>query len=263
MLVRSALDRFAYDCRAMAQTPDYGLDAPGVVRNLLLVAAAGFIIWLTVALRWWPGRPIAGAALWTAVGCAAMACWMIYDSKIGKVRDREALLDRIPWNGNERVLDVGCGRGLLLVGAAKRLSSGSAVGIDLWQAEDLSGNRPEPTMENAKIEGVADRVEVRTADMREIPFPDAAFDVILSSAAIHNLYAAADRAKALSEIARVLKPGGRVLIDDIRHYGEYASALRERGCAVARVSSVIMMIFLAAITFGSLRPATLLGRKTA
>src|SRR5689334_4848143 len=112
--------------------PDYGLDAPGVVRNLLLVAAAGFLIWLAVAIGWRWGRPIAPAAISTAAGCAAMACWMIYDSKIGKVRDREKLLDRIDWRDSERVLDVGCGRGLLLVGAAKRLSSGRAVGIDLW-----------------------------------------------------------------------------------------------------------------------------------
>src|SRR5205085_3413028 len=141
------------------------------------------------------------------------------------------------------------------------LSSGRAVGIDLWQAEDLSGNRPEATMENAKIEGVADRVEVQTADMRAIPFDDATFDVILSCAAIHNLYAPADRAKALGEIARVLKPGGRVLIDDIRHYREYARHLAGRGCSVRRVSSIVPTIFLTLLTFGSLRPATLVASK--
>jgi SAM-dependent methyltransferase len=250
----------------MHERPDYGLDAPGVVRNLLLVTAAGSLVWLTAMLGWWSGRlggvRVTGMALGPAIGCGLMACWMIYDSRIGKVRDREKLLDRIGWRGSERVLDVGCGRGLLLIGAAKRLSTGSAVGIDLWQAEDLSGNRPEATVQNAKIEGVADRVEVQTADMRDIPFPGASFDVILSSAAIHNLYAADDRAKALAEIARVLKPGGRVLIDDIRHHREYARHLRERGCEVTRVSSMIMLVFLAAITFGSLRPATLLAQKS-
>src|ERR1044072_2479014 len=158
--------------------PDYGLDAPGVVRNLLLVTAAGLIISITAAAGLWSGTlrvgplifPLSRMVIWPAVACGVRACWMIYDSKIGKVRDREKLLDRIAWKGDERVLDVGCGRGLLLIGAAKRLTTGSAVGIDLWQAEDLSGNRPEATLENAKIEGVADRVEVRTADMRDIPF---------------------------------------------------------------------------------------------
>src|SRR6185436_5889430 len=125
---------------------DYGVDAPGVVRNLVLVAVAGLAIWLTAAVGWWSGRidiplskvhiilPLSRMVIWPAVACGLMACWMVWDSKIGKVREREWLLDRIAWSGAERVLDVGCGRGLLLIGAAKRLTTGSAVGIDLWQA---------------------------------------------------------------------------------------------------------------------------------
>jgi len=258
----------------MSIAADYGLDAPNVVRNLLLVALAGLAICVSAWAGWWSGEidlhpssglhlvlPLARIAPWPALGCLLMAGWMIWDSKIGKVRDRERLLDRIPWSGAEHVLDVGCGRGLLLIGAAKRLTSGRAVGIDLWQAEDLSGNRPEATRQNAVLEGVADRVEVRTADMREIPFPDATFDVILSCAAIHNLYKAADRARALREMARVLKPGGRVLIEDIRHAREYRRELRARGCSVARVSALAPSLLLLLITFGSLRPAVLLGTK--
>src|SRR5213083_296191 len=109
--------------------PDYGIDAPSVIRNLLIVAVVGLLACGTMAL-----------GLWSGVGCGAMAMWMLWDSKIGKVRDRERLLDLISWTGRERVLDVGCGRGLMLIGAAKRLTTGSAVGIDIWQAEDLSGN---------------------------------------------------------------------------------------------------------------------------
>src|SRR5215208_5553655 len=55
-------------------------------------------------------------------------------SKVGKYRECERLLDSIPWRGDEIVLDVGCGRGLLLVGAAKRLRTGRAVGVDIWQS---------------------------------------------------------------------------------------------------------------------------------
>src|SRR5262249_35100229 len=134
-------------------------------------------------------------------------------------RERERLLDNIRWTGAERVLDVGCGRGLMLIGAAKRLTTGNAVGVDIWQAQDLSCNKPEATLENARVEGVSDRVEVRTADMRQLPFPEDSFDVVVSCAAIHNLYEASDRAEAIGEIARVLKPGGRAVIDDIRHGG--------------------------------------------
>jgi cyclopropane fatty-acyl-phospholipid synthase-like methyltransferase len=48
----------------------------------------------------------------------------------------------VPWKGDEAVRDVGCGHGLMLVGAARRLTTGKATGIDIWQAEDLTGNRP-------------------------------------------------------------------------------------------------------------------------
>src|ERR1035438_8243568 len=99
-------------------------------------------------------------APWPALGCTAMALWMIWDSKVGKMRTREQLLDHITWKGSERVLDVGCGRGLMLIGAAKRLTTGSATGVDIWQSEVLSGNNPEAPLRNAKAEGVENRVKI-------------------------------------------------------------------------------------------------------
>jgi arsenite methyltransferase len=250
--------------------PDYGLDAPGVVRNLFVAGAAGLLVFASKALGLWPAAITLGpvrfdlAPMGLAIGivCVGMGIWMVWTSKVGKIRERERLLDQLPWTGSERVLDVGCGRGLMLVGAAKRLTSGKATGIDIWQAEDLSGNRPDATLENARREGVADRIEIQTADMRQIPFPDATFDAVVSCSAIHNLYAAADRAKALREIARVLKPGGHAVIDDIRHGREYAAQLRAAGCAkVESVGSPAAATFLGLLTWGSLRPATLVVRR--
>ncbi|MEA2569667.1 MAG: hypothetical protein QOI24_1668 [Acidobacteriota bacterium] len=255
---------------------DYGIDAPGVIRNLFIVVALGLVAWATAFLGLWSGRivvapsqniridfPLSRMGLWMAAGCGAMACWMLWDSKVGKVRDRERLLDKLTWLGEEQVLDVGCGRGLLLVGAAKRLTAGMATGIDIWQAEDLSGNRPEATLQNASLEGVGDRVQVKSADMREIPFPAGTFDIVVSCSAIHNLYSAVEREKALIEIVRVLKPNGQMLIDDIRHYREYRRVLSAQGCSISRVSSLVPAVLLAVLTMGSLCPATLLARKTA
>ncbi len=260
----------------VTERPDYGLDAPKVVRNLLLAGALGLMVWGGAEFSLWPRElvlgPIAGVqlrfpaagALWPGAGCTAMALWMLWSSKIGKLRDREKLLDRLPWTGAERVLDVGCGRGLMLVGAAKRLTTGRATGIDIWQAEDLSGNRPDAALENARREGVSDRVDLETADMRKIPFPDGAFDVVVSSQAIHNIYSADGRAQAVAEIARVLAPGGRVLLRDIRHLHDYAAVLASHGVADVRsLDSRFVTVFLAIVTFGSLRPGTLLGRKSA
>jgi len=255
--------------------PDYGLDAPGVVRNLFLCGAGGIVLWLSKVLGWWPAQvvvPIGSARLLFPLDqmgllagalCLGMGVWMIWTSKVGKLRERETLLDLVPWTGREQVLDVGCGRGLMLVGAARRLTTGKATGVDIWQAEDLSGNRPEATLENARREGVADRVAVETADMRKLPFPDGSFDVVVSNAAIHNLYAAPDRAQAIEQIARVLKPGGRVVIDDIRHGREYVAAFTAAGCRARNTGSAVAALVLTLLTWGSLRPCRIEVEKPA
>jgi len=258
------------DPSSPSPAPDYGLDAPGAVRNLFILAGAGLLAWLTFKAHLWSGVLALGPlrfelgrmGLSAGLAGGVMGAWMVWDSKVGKVRERERLLDLLAWTGREGVLDVGCGRGLMLVGAAKRLTTGSAAGIDLWQKEDLSGNRPEATLENARLAGVAERVEVHTADMRKIPFPDGAFDTVLSMNAIHNVYKAPDRAAALAEIARVLKPGGTALIVDIRHIREYAAALRKGGCTdVRNASADFGTIVLRIITLGLVWPGTLIARK--
>ena len=245
--------------------PNYGLDAPRAVRNLFIVAALGIISLITRLLGVWSrhdliaviARPLIGAGL----SCGAMGLWMVYDSKIGKVREREDYLDKIVWRGDERVLDVGCGLGLFLIGAAKRLKTGRAVGIDLWQAEDLSGNTPPGTLNNATIEGVADKVEVHTGDARKLPFDDASFNVVLSSMALHNIYNAGERQTAVREIARVLKSGGRVLILDVRHINQYAATLRDAGLD-ARCVQGIGSYLLTVISFGSIRWGYVIGSKS-
>src|SRR5262249_61256291 len=110
--------------------------------------------------------------------------------------------------GDERLLDVGCGGGAVLRMAAGRLPGGRAVGVDVWSARDQSGNAEQVTRRNADLEGVADRVELHTADMRQLPFEDGSFDVVVSSLAIHNLSGAGERAKALREAARGPRQGG-------------------------------------------------------
>jgi SAM-dependent methyltransferase len=236
---------------------NYGIDAPVAVRNLFIVAGLGMISLTTRLLGVWskqdPFAAIGFPLITAGISCGVMGCWMIYDSKIGKIREREIFLDKIPWRGDERVLDVGCGLGLFLIGAAKRLATGRAIGIDKWQAADLSGNKPAGTLDNAMIEGVADRVEVHTGDARELPFDDAWFDVVLSSGVIHNIPKARERETAIREIARVLRPGGRVLIVDVRHTTHYARTLRDAGLSDARNVQGFLSYLLTVFTFGAIR----------
>ena len=246
------------------RTPNYGIDAPLAVRNLLIVGVLGLISLITRLIGVWSRQDfiavVARPLIVAGMSCGAMGLWMLYDSKFGKVREREKYLDKIAWRGDERVLDVGCGLGLFLIGAARRLTTGHAVGIDKWQQEDLSGNNAAGTLSNAMIEGVAEKVEVHTGDARNLPFDNASFDVVLSSMALHNIYNAGERQTAVREIARVLKSGGRVLIVDVSHTRQYAATLRDAGLDARCVQGIVSYL-LTVITFGSIQSGCVIGSK--
>lgn len=254
---------------------DYGQDAPLVVRNMALGACAGFVLWASIAFGTWSGRlvlplgtqqvifDLTGLGPGLAIALTLSTLWMVLDSRVGKIRRRDVLLNQLRWSGDEQVLDVGCGRGLLLIAAAKRLTgNGRAVGIDLWQSEDLSGNHIEATLRNAEAEGVSTKISVKTADMRDLPFSDDSFDIILSRAAIHNIYDESGRRRAILEIARVLKPGGHALIEDINHGREYLAAFAASNCApIGRSGPRWTSLVTLLLSAGTLRPVTLLVRK--
>jgi arsenite methyltransferase len=238
-----------------------------------VAAAVGLGLWAAAAVGLWSGTVriplgadelrlvLAPAGVSIGAACLAMALWMIWSSTGGTGRERERLLDTLTWRGDEEVLDVGCGRGLMLIGAACRLGSGHATGIDLWRNEDLAGNAPEATLANAAAEGVRERVSLKTGDMCVLPFGDASFDVILSQAAVHNVPEAAGRRRAVEEMARVLRPGGTILLADIRNLGDYADALRGQGLEASVEGSAIGRALLGIITFGALRPGLVRARR--
>jgi SAM-dependent methyltransferase len=219
---------------AAPRRANYGVDAPGVVRRLFILGGAAFVLGWPISFG--GGYYNSGLAfglgrmfVWMGGTMLMTACAMLWGSKRGKFRLRDKVLDSIKWRGDEQVLDVGCGHGLMLIGAAKRLTTGKATGVDIWQQEDQAGNSAAATLENVNIEGVAERVELKDGDARQLPFADETFDVVLSSWALHNIYDAEGRAKAVREIIRVLKPGGQIALIDIRHTGEYEKIARAGG----------------------------------
>lgn len=215
--------------------PNYGIDAPPVVGAFLLLT----IVFTLLGVFIGSGAHSLAAAIgpWVAaLAFGVTAGLMISSSRKGKLRLWAEVLDQLELTGDELVLDVGCGRGLVLVEAARRLPAGHVTGIDLWRGKDQSGNNPAVTEVNAKIAGVADRVQVRTGDMTDLPFADASFDLVTASLAIHNIPLAEDRATAVREVTRVLRPGGRVVIVDIAKTGEYLSVLREQELEIVEQS---------------------------
>lgn len=198
----------------------YGIDAPfapalltglAILYLVLAIATGKGIFWVTLAFI------LATDAIY------------LHGTLRGKFVLWAELLDELRLRGDERILDLGCGRGAVLLMAAQHLTTGRAVGVDLWRTVDQSGNLAEATQRNAIAEGVADRVELHTGDITTLPFEDNSFDVVLSSLAIHNISGRAGREKAISEAVRVLRPGGRLLIFDVRGTGQYQAKLAKFG----------------------------------
>ena len=158
--------------------------------------------------------------------------------KFGKFHHRDRMLSLYAWRGDEEVLDVGCGRGLLMAGAAKRLAAlrgvGKVTGIDIWSNKDMGGNSEAATRRNLELEGVRDRCTLLGIAAQEMTFPDGSFDVIVSNLCLHNIYDRKMRRQAVHQIARVLKPGGVAILSDYKHTAEYAGQLREAGLMVER-----------------------------
>jgi len=103
------------------------------------------------------------------------------------------------------VLDIGTGTGTLALAIAERLTEGRVVGIDPTEAM-LARAR-----ENVQRAGLADRIEFRAASAEALPFADASFDVVVSSIALHHTTVS----RALPEMVRVLRPGGRLAVADM------------------------------------------------
>ena len=248
------------------EKPNYGIDAPGLMR-FFFAAGVGALVICLVLVSFFGVQQVWALVVFSIFGLVAayligMGCLMLHYSKVTKVVERDRLLDQIQWNGTEQVLDVGCGRGLMLVGAARRLTTGKAIGVDIWLSKDQSSNTRDGALENARIEGVSKKIEIDTADARSLPFQDSSFDVVMSHWVVHNLESETDRNKALAEMARVLRPDGSLILSDIEHRNAYFEKLAELGLSDRRmVFAPLKDAILGAVSFGSFRPSTIFARK--
>jgi arsenite methyltransferase len=212
--------------RRTRQRAHYGVDGPAPLA-ILVLATSGLLAGAaaTLAARRRVGRLLLLGGLLEAFRAGTY----LYATLCGKFVVWEREVDALELTGTEQVLDLGCGRGAVLLTVARRLTVGRVVGLDTWQAKDQSGNTEAATRRNADAEGLADRIDLVTGDMRALPFEDACFDLVVSNLAVHNIPGAADRSTAVTEALRVLRPGGRLLLADAFHTDAYAATLREAG----------------------------------
>ncbi len=121
-------------------------------------------------------------------------------------------------NEGESVLDIGCGSGVDTIFAAKMTGpTGKVVGIDLMP-EMLQRAKENLTLANL------DGVTYGEASADKLSFPDENFDAVISNGAFNLI---PDKAKALSEVFRVLKQGGRMMIADQILIGELPSKRKQ------------------------------------
>ena len=226
---------------------NYGVDGPIFVLNTFwlgcLLLGTGLL--LTIWLSDTPMHEVSEALIaFAGVICFAVAATILYGSKIGKLRLRDKIIGSLSFCGDEKVLGVGCGHGLLIIAAAKRLNQGGkGIVIDIWKKIDQAGNSPRAFLRNAEIEAVTDRVSVETADARQMPFADESFDYVLSSWVLHNIVRRRERERALAEIVRVLKPNGEIVIADVWLGFQYASFFRQKGLVNIAVSRPYFLFF--------------------
>src|SRR5678815_3027298 len=123
----------------------YGIDAPYAPAFMAVLAVLELVLAIVT------GKPrllLASAFILAILGA------YLHATLRGKFIVWAEILDESKLRGDERILDMGCGRGAVLLMAAQHLTAGRAVGVDLWRGVDQSGNSAEATRNNAVAEGV-------------------------------------------------------------------------------------------------------------
>lgn len=126
----------------------------------------------------------------------------------GRQRVLDQVLDSLQLQGSERVLDAGSAGGQLGLAAARRLKSGKVIALG-----ETSEN--EAPRELAKNEGLGDKIRFESADLSKLSYSAANFDCVVASQLTTHLGGAPQRQQAVSELLRVLKPGGRIALHEI------------------------------------------------
>ncbi len=212
----------------------YGIDEPRTIAELMIAGVLSVGVGLLISAYTAESEPtLAETGLLVGPGVGflilVVAAALYWSSRLGKFREMTKIVNNIPWGGGEVVLDLGCGRGMATILAAKRLRNGYVVGVDTWSKARISGNDPRSLMANAEAENAEPRVGALRASSAQLPFSDSSFDIILSGVAVHHLVRKGQREALFAELARVLKEGGRVGILDAGNGNEYSRLMNRTG----------------------------------
>lgn len=141
----------------------------------------------------------------------------------------EHLVEHLDWNGEGRLLDIGCGAAALTVRCAKAFPKAQITAMDYWGAE--WNYAKEQCEKNAQIEGVADHTSFQKGDAAKLDFPDESFDAAVSNFVFHEVRTAKDKRDVVREALRIVKKGGVFSFQDMFSqkalYGDMEQFVRE------------------------------------
>lgn len=189
-------------------TYDFGYSWPVVWGHLVPIVLFGGLALLAFRFGW---------RRWAIVVLTVLAVWGVAALFINHYLFRINMPLKLPTeqflsSGAGHVVDVGAGSGRAAVGLLLARPGVTVTAVDTYKGYfGIDDNTPDRLLANARIAGVAERTEARVGDARELPLPDAAYDGVISAAAIDHL-PRRDIPKAIGEAARVLKPRGEFLL---------------------------------------------------
>jgi SAM-dependent methyltransferase len=135
---------------------------------------------------------------------------------------RNLVVEHLDWDGEGKVLDIGCGNAPLAIELAKRYPSAHVTGIDYWGG--MWEYSKAVCERNAEIEGVAGRMNFQKASAATLPFEDEYFDAAVSNLVFHEVGDVKDERELIKEALRVVKTGGAFAFQDLfllkRHFGK-------------------------------------------
>jgi len=134
----------------------------------------------------------------------------------GQQMVRDQILDAAQISGTERVL---CCNQELALAAANRMKSGKIIAVGETAANEAARDK-------AKTLGLQDKVRFEAADFAKLTYPDSNFDVVLASRAFEEL-STAQMTRAIQELVRVLKPGGRCVVHAVADWNQCVSVLQD------------------------------------
>ncbi|HTQ04971.1 MAG TPA: class I SAM-dependent methyltransferase [Polyangiaceae bacterium] len=213
------------------------------LQHRLLATGVAFVAFGALTKLGREALPVTLAAFAVAIGAhlgvlglvlLGSCAWFRWLTAVLRPRDVERLLDALELRGDEVIVDLGTGDGIVAVAAAKRVPRGSVIAVDDWRRPHGGhGHSPAVVEANAELEGVAGRVRVMTAPFDRLDLPNASVDAAIACFSLHHLERSA-RAGALHELARVLAPNGRLLVAEPLHRTEFATTLEQARFTVTR-----------------------------